>query len=429
MGDYLSDVAIIGAGLGGCALALALSANNINVSIFESRPSRSDILKSGVILTPNGLRVLDSLGIFDRIKDRCFKITHRVFKNDKDETVKKVLVANEELYGYRNHRIWRKLLLDEMKLMLNERGVQIHYDSKFQGIESDDARGVAFKINDQKRTASLLVGSDGIYSTVRDYLAPSIEPEYTGVLGVLAHIPHAGVKWPYEDYERNATIQGKPGAVFFLPEDSQGEDLMIGTQVQYPEQSREDLERLAKNYDQLAKFYTRDYDEHGSTAQSIIDQVLINKETLYIWPYLKMPTLQRWFSSTGRVIMVGDGAHALPPSSGQGVNQALEDVYSLTLLLTSLHKSSGELNGASEDSDIEMTTALDFWQSMRQKRLDAIFDWVNGYQNVERLPEADRKKVKVEGKEQIGDDMSWLYRSSLESDIKEWLDAQNRSSC
>jgi len=204
---------------------------------------------------------------------------------------------------------------------------------------------------------------------------------------------------------------------------------MIGTQVQYPEQSREDLERLAKDYDQLARFYTRGYNEHGSTAQSIIDQVLINKETLYIWPYLKMPTLQRWFSSTGRVIMVGDGAHALPPSSGQGVNQALEDVYSLTLLLTSLHKPSGQLNGVSEDSDVEITTALEFWQSMRQKRLDAIFDWVNGYQNVERLPEAERKKIKVEGKEQIGDDMSWLYRSSLESDIKEWLDAENRSSC
>jgi len=205
MGHYLSDVAIIGAGLGGCALALALSARNVNVSIFESRPSGSDILKSGVILTPNGLRVLDALGIFDRIKDRCFKTTHRVFKNDKDETVKKVLVANEELYGYRNHRIWRKLLLDEMKLMLDERDVQIHYDSKFQGIESDDANGVSFKINDQTRQASLLIGSDGIYSTVRGHLAPSIEPEYTGFLGVLAHIPHAGVKWPYEDYERNAS--------------------------------------------------------------------------------------------------------------------------------------------------------------------------------------------------------------------------------
>ena len=285
--------------------------------LYESRPANHDVIHSGVILTPNGLWVLDKLGVFARIKDRCYTTTHRVFKNDRDETIRKTLVTHEDLYGYRNHRIWRKLLLDEMKQMLAERFVKVAYDSKFNGIISDREQGVEFLINQVAHSASLLIGSDGIYSTLRKYLAPDVVPEYTGTVGVMSHIKRASVDWPFEDYERNATIQGKPGAIFFLPEDPEAVDIMIGTQVQYPEQSREDLESLQTDKDKLVEFYRRGYDEHGPTARSIIDRVTENKETLFIWPFMRMPRLPRWYSSTGRVIIVGDGAHAIPPSSGQ----------------------------------------------------------------------------------------------------------------
>ena len=194
-----------------------------------------------MVLKPNGLWVSDKIGVFNRIKDRCYTTTYRVFKNDKDETTKKVLITHESLYGYRNHRIWRKLLLEEMKQMLDERSVPIHYDSKFNGIVSDQSEGVRFLVNQVESDASLLVGSDGIYSSIRQYLAPEVEPEYTGVLGVLSHIKRASVDWPYDDYEANATIQGKPGAIFWVAEDPKLEDVMTGLQVQCPEQSREGL--------------------------------------------------------------------------------------------------------------------------------------------------------------------------------------------
>ncbi|KAK3675835.1 hypothetical protein LTR78_004476 [Recurvomyces mirabilis] len=439
MAGLLENVAIIGGGLGGCALALALTTHDIPITIYEARGPDADTLTSGVVLTPNGLHVLDRLGVLDRIKDRCWISTHRTFKDRNDNTVRKVVVAAKELYGYHNHRLWRKVLLNEMKQMLSECGIAINYSSKFAGCESDTHEGATLLINGSLQSASLLIASDGLHSTIRHYLAPGIEPEYTGTLGVLAHIPHSSVSWPYADYEKNATIQDRPGAIFFLPEDAEGKDLMIGLQVQYPEQSREDLERLNGDKDALEGFYRKDYEKWGETARKIIDAVSTEgKQSLWVWPYMRMPKLEKWFSKTGRVVLVGDGAHALPPSSGQGVNQALEDVYSLAMILaavskhngtTSVSQGDGENNGTEPDpSQTRVLEGLGFWQQMRQKRVDAIYDWATNSNNVQRLPEAERNKLVAEGKIKKGtagegDDMSWLYAPRLETDVQEWIHA------
>lgn len=377
-------------------------------------------------MTPNGLHVMDQLGILARIKDRCYMATHRVFKNDKDETIRKTLISHEDMYGYRNHRIWRRVLLDEMRLMLSGRGVKIQYGSKFNGIVEDRSDGITFLIGDARHQATMLIGSDGIYSSVRKYIAPDIHPEYTGTIGILAHIKRSSVAWPYEDYERNATIQGKPGAIFFIPEDPEAIEIMTGKQVQYPEQSRDDLEKLQADKDKLVAFYQDRYDEWGPTVRRIIDQVAASKETCYIWPYLKMPKLQHWYSSSGRVILIGDGAHAVPPSSGQGVNQVLEDVYSLTLLLTSM-KQSAETNGtAGTITPTRLVNGLASWQQMRQRRIDAIFDWATGSTNIERMSEEERQKLIAEGKlkdgrASYGDDMSWLYGPNREEQFDAWV--------
>jgi len=180
--------------------------------------------------------------------------THRVFKNGEDETIRKALISGESLYGYSNHRVWRSVLQDEMKELLAERGVHVQYDSKFQGIVSDSKEGLEFRINDRTVRASLLVGVDGIYSSVRKYLAPDIGLQYTGTVGVISHIKRASVAWPYDDYELNATIQDKPGAIFFIAEDPKGEEIMIGMQKQSPEYSRDDLETLQQDKDKLVGF-------------------------------------------------------------------------------------------------------------------------------------------------------------------------------
>lgn len=53
-----------------------------------------------------------------------------------------------------------------------------------------------------------------------------------------------------------------------------------------------------------------------------------------IWPFHTVPKLDSWASEKGRVIISGDAAHAIPPTAGQGANQAFEDNFSLAYLFS-----------------------------------------------------------------------------------------------
>lgn len=399
----------------GTALALALHQISIPCRIFESRSVDAPELASGVVLTPNGLHVLDTLGILGRIKSRCWQSEFRTYKNDKDETTRKTVIANEELYGYKNHRLYRRVLLKEMKTMLEELAIPIVYNAKYEGIVTETDHEVVFRINGKEEQTSLLVGADGIYSSVRNYLSPYIVPEYTGVVGVLAHIDRSTVEWPYPEYEKACTIQGKPGAFFMIPEVADGSEIMVGMQVNYPEQTRAEWEKLSKDKEKQCDFYRKGYDQWHATARSIIDSVCAHQETMYLWPFMRMPKLERWYSLAGRVVIVGDAAHAVPPSSGQGVNQALEDIYSLTLILK---------------SSKNFLKSLSDWQEMRQARIDAVYDWATNGTNVQRMPEAQRQALLQPGGPETTraahdpDDMRWLYQPRLEEDVRILLESQ-----
>jgi 2-polyprenyl-6-methoxyphenol hydroxylase-like FAD-dependent oxidoreductase len=196
--------------------------------------------------------------------------------------------------------------------------------------------------------------------------------------------------------------------LFWIPEDKEGSVVMIGKQVKMEGKSRTELEEMSKDEEILCDFYRKDYDQWGDTARKIIDAVCRNKDTFYVWPFLKMPKLENWSSEKGRVVILGDAAHAIPPSSGQGVNQTLEDVYTLTRLL--------------KESDNRIK-ALKFWQELRQKRIDTIFDWATNITNTQRLPQGEREKLMHgrDGEVKDLDDMRWLYNSTADQEIDSWL--------
>ena len=368
------------------------------------------------MLSPNALRVLDAIGVYERIRNKGFHFETLTFKNEHDQTTDVYYFGHEHLYGYKAFRVYRQILIDELKLMLQERGIQIRYESKFTHIVAETSEAVEFAFADgSMSTASLLIGADGIHSTLRKAMYPTVKPQYLGFVGMTSAIPTSKLRFPRNDptYPLPVAIAAKPGAFVIAPQDIDGSEVLIGTQGAFPEQDRAGWTNLQADKDAVVRLFSRNAESWPELVQSAIAN--IDKDTINTWPYYAVPRLEKWSSPTGKVIILGDAAHAVPPTTGQGVNQAFEDVYMLALLLQDL------------GPRVHLESALEFWQGWRQQRVDKILDLTTAMNN-KRLPLVEQRELPegevwsggVEDREQ----MAWLYGVDLEGVVREWVEGR-----
>ncbi|KKZ64777.1 hypothetical protein EMCG_09318 [[Emmonsia] crescens] len=119
-------------------------------------------------------------------------------------------------------------------------------------------------------------------------------------------------------------------------------------------------------------------ENQADIVQSALENAPV--ENMGIWPFCGIPKLSKWASPTDMVIVLGDAAHAIPPTAGQGVNQVFEDVNMLALLLSKL------------PPQTPLREALKFWQEYRQRRIDKILE-LTQKMNAKRLPPAEQAKL------------------------------------
>jgi 2-polyprenyl-6-methoxyphenol hydroxylase-like FAD-dependent oxidoreductase len=104
---------------------------------------------------------------------------------------------------------------------------------------------------------------------------------------------------------------------------------------------------------------------------------------------------------------LGDAAHAIPPSAGQGINQAFEDVYIFALLLGQVGK-------------VDTQGALKFWQEYREQRVAKILV-LNNQIELRRMTK-ERNKMPPGSLQEI--ELSWLYKPSFKDDVDRWVVAR-----
>ncbi|KAF2102295.1 FAD/NAD(P)-binding domain-containing protein [Rhizodiscina lignyota] len=404
-------VTIIGAGLGGLTLALALHKFGIKTRFFELRTPDYDF-GGAIMLSPNALRVLDKIGAYERISDKGFHFNIMTFKSDFDfKTTGKYYFGDKKMYEYNAVRIYRKAILGELRKMVEELGIPIEYGKKFSHVVSEDGSGVRFAFADgSEETAELLIGTDGIHSTVRKYLFPDIEPKYAGFIGVTYAFPDSKLRIPtgQQNEEYPISFMGKKGVFVMARQGADGKEMFVGRQFHYPQQERSGWDWLLKERQELVQLHQGDMSEWSDWVQSAQEQLSgPDAHSLAIWPFHAVPKINKWFSDAGRVVIMGDAAHAIPPTAGQGANQAFEDSYSLAFLIKSL------------SPDIDLTTALANWQHYRQSRVDQVLQLSDKMNNL-RLSEEEKKLVPPE---QVwhdsgeGNELAWLYLEDIEKSM------------
>lgn len=343
-------------------------------------------------------------------------------KNDRDQTVDTWHMGGEQLFGYQALRIYRHVLAEELFAIAKEREIPVIFNKKFSRVISESDSGVTFGFTDgSSETASLLIGADGIYSKVRQYINSSAKPAYIGIFAIGCAVQKSKLRFPIDvDYPLPVSIHGKNGFFLLAPQTADGEDLVAGTQRPFPDQGREGWQKLASDKGELLGLLRQNLQDWPDIVQSALENLEV--DTFYIWPYHTVPRLDSWMSPSRRVILSGDAAHAIPPTVGQGANQAFEDAYSLALILSKL------------GPKLQLQNALDYWQSFRQERIDKILD-LTAKMNQRRLPTAAQGKAAetktlggVKNAEDSKNRMKWLYEPRLEEKILSWVANRSESS-
>jgi 2-polyprenyl-6-methoxyphenol hydroxylase-like FAD-dependent oxidoreductase len=384
-------LAIIGAGLSGLCLALALHQQNIPCVIYESRPAPLDI-GGAIMLSPNALQILDKLGIYKRLEPRGYAFEKLYFQND-NKLLDTFEFGSKEKYGYSGMRVYRYELIQIMLDMISEAGIKPHYGKKFARITKEDEDGVSWEFEDGTTgQAPLLIGADGIHSRVRSYIYPQIAPIFTNMAGISAVVPTKQAD-PSGESNLPVTIMNKDhGAFVAAPQRKEGSELFVGKQFRYAEErDREGWEQLLSDKSWCVDFLRTGHEDYPPIVKNIVSH--IDPNTVNIWRFHIIPKLDSWVSKSGRVLILGDAAHAIPPTAGQGVNQAFEDVYTFAKVVAR-----GGLKAIQEAPQV-----LRNWQQKRQSRIDGVLQ-LNDAINKRRLPAQNGESIVTEPF-----DLHWLY--------------------
>jgi len=417
-------VAICGAGLGGLGLALALHSHGIPCIVYEARSNSTHAIKGSLQLAPNGQAALASYDILPQLAAQSCFYRSAIVRDKHGNATREISLGGKEAFGYDSMRIIRARLVDELVKAVEHRGIAIVYNKKFVRVVSETSDAVTVEFADGKTaTASLLVGADGIWSRVRRALYPDISPSYIGHAAVGTSVARSQITGLQPSH--TGMYVGDHGALLLgqhVPDES---EYLLALQKPWPDLGRAGCEALTTNNQALLEFLRDGYGQWPPHIQSALDNA--KYESLYFWPMYTLPELDSWRSASGRVVLIGDAAHAMPPTAGQGANMAFEDGHTLGLVLAACQRGTkvGEM-GRTVDEGIE------FWQRLRQRRIEAVLEYTM-LQN--RLRQAKETKAEIAiGDAAVGarngngadavESMRWLFGGVplQEEKIKSWIE-------
>ncbi|MEI9917549.1 MAG: FAD-dependent monooxygenase [Bacteroidota bacterium] len=310
----MKHYAILGGGIGGLTLAIALQKKDVKVTVYESAPQWKP-LGAGIGLAGNAVKAFREIGIEQQVLREGKVIRKAVIRNprgkiltsiDSEEVSRRFDVVN-------NFAIHRADLHNVLIKQLHPGTVEL---SKACVDFTQDDNGVALTFSDgSKAHADYLVAADGIHSVARKKLMSNAQPRYAGYTcwrGVTDDLPEGFDSDETSETWGQGTRFGivpltKNRVYWFACVNSSPNDAMM---------------RSLTPADLLAFF--------GAFHAPIPD--LIKRTEKVIWnDIIDLEPVTKF--AFDKVVLIGDAAHATTPNMGQGACMAIEDAVVLSNLI------------------------------------------------------------------------------------------------
>lgn len=316
---------VIGGGIGGPVAAIALQKAGIQATVYEAYRSTADGVGGGLSIAANGLNALGVLGADDAVRRIGTPMTAIVLHS----WTGKQLGEFGSLPGLPAMQfVWRPDLYRALYDEAAQRGIRTEHGKRLVDVIDTDGAVTAHFADGTQASADILIGADGIRSTVRALIDPAApQPRYAGLLNFGARMNDTGLA---STGGKMHMIFGKRAFFGYQVHD----DCTGGWFVNLPRSRPMTLADVrAVDAEQWRRVLREAFADDLTPALDLVRRTEA-ADLLVIGPMEDIPTVPAW--NKGRMVLIGDAAHPTSPSSGQGASLAIESAVQLARCLRDL---------------------------------------------------------------------------------------------
>ncbi|KAL5335593.1 hypothetical protein BJX70DRAFT_390532 [Aspergillus crustosus] len=375
------DVAIVGAGVGGLSTAIALKREGHTVTVYEQASALSEV-GAGIQIPPNSSRILHSWGLKASLERRSVKPSSIMWRRWQDGSIignARLNPCSEEKFGSPYYVTHRAHLHDALHERAVELGVHVKLRKKVEVYKPDE--GIVRFADGEVVNSDLVIAADGLKSFARKVLNGDQDkgPFGHGLSAYRATVPMSAIradpqlKWIADSPSLNLWVGYDLHVMSYAIAGGEKYNLVLthptsSTDIQ-PLSSAEALSKMRAYYGRW-----------DPTLKRLLDLVT---ETVD-WPINAIDIPKTWSSNSGKLLLIGDAAHAMVPYMALGAAMAVEDAAALAAALTHL-RSKGNL-----------ANIISRWTAIRKPRVTRVHHASFGHGLILHLPDGPVQKARDE---------------------------------
>ena len=380
-------IAVVGGGIGGLAAALSLFRAGVDVQVFEQASALMEV-GAGIQISPNASRLLHRLGLsaaLDRTGVRPVAVHQRRWDDGRTLQRAPLGEAVEAAFGAPYYHFHRADLLKTLADALPSH--RLHLGHRLAGFTDHGDRVELRFAHGERAAAAVLVGADGIHSTVRGDLFGPERARFTGCVAYRGLVP--ADRLGHLELEVLANNWMGPGAHFVHYFVAGGRLVNFVAIMERESWTRESWTDRGEVADALAAF---------KGWHPLVTSIIGAVDETFIWALLDRAPLDRW--SVGRVTLLGDACHAMLPFMAQGAAQSIEDGATLAACLL-------------EDGAADVASALRRYEALRRPRAARLQEMSRANKTRFHLPDGLEQQARDVELTTRGDRtieaLGWLY--------------------